>query len=650
MHAALDDPAVTEMVCMKSAQVAWTDGVILNYIGKRIDIAPCPMIILFSKAGAAKQFNSEKFEPMVESTPALAAKIPIEKHRHKDNRWEYKGFPGGFLKFVGSNSPDSVKMTPAPVVVVEEPDDTNSNVKDQGDTITLLRERTKSYRRRKLVFGGTPTVEGFSKIEAAFKGSDQRKFFVACPHCEEPQTLEWEGIRWEDNAEEEHEVFGRANLESVRYCCTHCGSLWTDAEKNLAVRVAEERGHGWKATQPYKGVVGFHINEVYSPFPGSRMAELVKKFLTAQHALVVHGDDTKMRSFRNNTEGLPYAHKSTVPAGTDLAVRAERYAEFTVPDGGFLLTAGVDVQHDRLAVVIRAWGRGEESWLVYWGELYGSTLIAGEGAWADLDKLLTRDFPHACGSALQISAASIDGSDGNRTEVVQSYVRARRHRRYMAIKGASEKTDDKKEIYSAPRRPDLNKRNKPMRGSVETHIVGTHRAKDLILESRLQLTGSGPGRMHWYAGVRADYWEQLTSEVKIPGKVNRAKKVWDKKAGARNEALDCEVYALHAARALKTHLMHEAHWAALEQRIRQRTLLDPVVDDAHVLSETQDETDAMVDAGTAEAENVPVQAPAADEAALPELPRVAVPPPTAPIRKKKARRGGGGGGFVNNWR
>ncbi|WP_331253179.1 phage terminase large subunit family protein [Burkholderia cepacia] len=71
MHDALDDPTVQKVVCMKSAQVAWTDGVLLNYIGKRIDVAPCPMVVMFPKEKTAKKFNLEKFEPMVEVTPRL---------------------------------------------------------------------------------------------------------------------------------------------------------------------------------------------------------------------------------------------------------------------------------------------------------------------------------------------------------------------------------------------------------------------------------------------------------------------------------------------------------------------------------------------------------------------------------------------------
>ena len=567
MHAAMDDPAVRKVVCMKSAQVAWTDGALLNYLLRRIDIDPCPIIVMFPKEQAAKEFNAEKFEPACEVTSRLASKIPVGAKRDKDQRWAFKAFPGGFLKLVGSNSPSSVKSTPAPVVCVEEPDDCNENVREQGDTITLLEERTKTFVRAKVIFGGTPTIEGFSRIEASYKASDQRKFWVPCPHCDEPQVLAWEHVQWQHKSDVAHEVYGYAQPETARYCCPHCSALWSDAEKNRAVRNGE-----WRATQAFAGIAGFYINELYSPFPGSRLALLVEKNLTALHALGT-GDDTKMRSFRNNTEGLPYTFKTDVPEAGDIRERAEDYPELTVPAGGLLLTAGVDVQHDRLAVVIRAWGRGEESWLVYWGELFGSTLVPGLGAWQDLDALLLQEFRHQTGAVLRLSAVSIDGSDGNRTEIVNAYVRPRRHHRYMTIKGASETTDDRKEIFSSPKKVDVGRKQKPARHGLDTFIVGTTRAKDLILDTRVKLKGSGPGAMHWYRAVRPDYWDQLVSEVKAPSKLNRNRKVWQKKAGVRNEALDCEVYALHAARACKTNLMHEAHWNAIERSLRQRTLL-----------------------------------------------------------------------------
>lgn len=626
MHAALDDPAVSKVVAMKSAQVAWTDGVLLNYIGKRIDIDPCPMIVMFAKDQAAREFNAEKFTPMVEVTPRLAVKIPIHKSRDRDNRAEFKAFPGGFLKFVGSNSPSSVKSTPAPVVCVEEPDDCNENVRDQGDTITLLEERAKSYKRSKVIFGGTPTIEGVSRTEAAYRGSDQRKFFVPCHHCGEEHVLAWENVRWVEDPDFSHEVFGHVRPETAAYCCPHCGGLWSDAEKNRNVRRMTCR-----ATAPFYGVAGFYINELYSPFPGSTLQKLLTKYLTAKHALA-QGDDTKMRSFRNNTEGLPYTYASDLPAESVLKDRAEQYDEFTVPAGGMVLTAGLDVQHDRVAVIIRAWGRGEESWLIYWGEIHGQTVVAEQGVWPFVDELLGRTFKHDCGTGLQIRAFTIDSSDGQTSDAVYQFVRARIRRGAMAGKGASD--DNGREIFTPPKLSvDANRQNsKAHKYGLRPFIVGTQRAKDLILgfdagAGRLKLTGQGPGRMHWYAAVRGDYYEQLLAEVKVPHRTIRGKKVWQKKAGVRNEALDCEVYALHAARSLKLNLWKESAWAALDAKIKQSELFCEV------------QTPALPD--TPPASEGDQGAPPEDGSAPPAVvPAAEAAPPAAVQKAKKAASSG----------
>ena len=626
MHAALDDPNVFKVASMKSAQIAWTDGVLNNYIGRRIDIDPCPMIIMFAKDKAAKEYNDEKFTPMVEATPRLAAKIPVTKKRDKDNRSEFKQFPGGFLKFVGSNSPSSVKSTPAPVVCIEEPDDCNDNVRDQGDTITLLEERTKTFARRKVVFGGTPTIEGVSRIEAAYKLSDQRKFFVPCHLCDEDHVLEWANVRWDDDPEQQHEVFGKAKPATAYYVCPHCGGVWNDTEKNRNVRLGQ-----WRATASFHGVAGFYINELYSPFPGSMLAKLAEKYLTAKHALD-QGDDTKMRAFVNNTEGLPYAYKTDMPDIAALKERAEDYAEFTAPAGGLILTAGVDVQHDRIAVVIRAWGRGEESWLVYWGEIYGQVVVPGQGAWVDLDALLSRRFQSAYGASLIIRAVTIDSSDGQTADAVYSFVRSRQARGFMAGKGGS--IGDAREIFSVPKPSvDADKKQKAYKYGLRPFIVGTERAKDLLLAhdagaGRIRLTGNGPGRVHWYKSVRPDYYEQITSEVKAPHRSIRNRKVWQKKSGVRNEALDCEVYALHAARSLKIHLLKNGFWDDLERQLRQAQIFDAVP--VEPLAQEASEEPA-----------VQTSAPAPQAVPQPAPKPPAPPPPPAPTRAQPLPRPGG---------
>lgn len=577
----INDRRIHKVACQKSAQIGWTDGVINNYVGYTIHMDPAPVGILFPRDQTAKDWNAEKFVPMVEATPVLAELVNV-KTRSGDNTQNRKKFPGGFLKVFGSNSTSGVKSTPLKRVLIEEPDDCNLNIKGQGDSIKLMEERKKSFHDGKAIVGGTPTIKGLSSIESEMELSDKRYFEVPCHHCGVAHALDWDNVSYKhDESMTPHPVYGTARPETARYMCPHCGGWWNDAEKNRNIRRAEEAGFGWRATAEFRGVAGFYLNELYSPFSDSRLERLVEKLLNAEHEFE-QGEAGALIAFWNSSLGLPYEYKGDTPEADELRLRALAYDEFTVPRGGLILTKGVDVQHDRLAVCIRAWGRGEESWLVYWGEVFGETQSVFDsegkavGAWADLDALLERDYLHASGGKLRISATSIDSSDGSRTEAVYTYVRARRSRNVMAIKGASEATDDKREIFSPPRTVDVGRKNKAAKFGLQVYIVGTTRAKDTIVENRLKLIGSGPGRIHWYAGVRPDYWQQITSEVKAPHRTVKHKKVWQKKSGVRNEGLDTEVYALHAARSRKTHLLKEAHWAAIEAQLCQRSLLaDP---------------------------------------------------------------------------
>ncbi|TFH84714.1 phage terminase large subunit family protein, partial [Billgrantia azerbaijanica] len=54
----------------------------------------------------------------------------------------------------------------------------------------------------------------------------------------------------------------------------------------------------------------------------------------------------------------------------------------------------------------------------------------------------------------------------------------------------------------------------------------------------------------------------------------RNKRIWQKKSGVPNEALDCEVYALHAARSCRTHVLKASDWDRLEATLTQTTLFE----------------------------------------------------------------------------
>lgn len=641
--AACGQKGVRRVVAQKPAQIAWTAGVVCTMMGYHAHWKPCVQVAMFPREKSAKDFDAEKFSPMVRATPALAKRIKL-KSRSDGNSATRKHYPGGLLKLVASNSPADVKSTSAKVRYVEEPDDTNKNVAGQGNSIALLRERGKSIRDNFELIGGTPTAKGASEVEKEMRTTDQRRFLVPCHHCGEAHEVEWAHVVIPgfdlspeqlaapdiDASYPAREVYGRARHEDAYYVCPHCGGIWSDDERiaNIRRAAAEAPHYGWHATAESPDP-GFYLNELQSVFDGSRVPILAEKYLRAQH-LMDQGDPAEMVAFWNATRGICWEYKGELPEEDELRQRAEKYAEWSVPTGGLVPLVAVDVQHDRLAVTVWVVGRGEEMWLAYWGELYGQTVVAHQGAWIELEQLLQRTVRHASGAQLTLAACGIDCSDGQTSDAAYAFVRKhdRPGRPVLALKGAAD-AEGRMEIWTPPKPIDPNhKSTKASRYGVQIHIVGTAKAKDLILGwategGRVRLAGAGPGRMHWYEGVRADFYEQLLSEIKVPSRKNPKRRAWKPRTDRRQEGLDCTVYALYLSRHLRLHLRRAAQWDLAELLLRQGALLLP--DEAPVQTSTPPADAAVtvekVGAGETAtvAAMVPPDALAAHEAAQAQL-------------------------------
>ncbi len=576
---------------VKAAQIGWT-YFLLGYILKRIANQPCPIMALFAKEADGKAFHDEKLVPTIRATPKLNSLIDTSTSRKSGNSWKNKNFPGGFFKIVGSGSPGNVKSTSSVgLAIIEEPDDTNDNVKDQGDAIGMLEERIKRYPGAKFLTGGTPTIKGLSKVEQRFERTEPYVLPVLCHDCGESHVLDFNNVSWLEDESIDHPVYGHALPETAVYVCPECGSVWDDYRRKENIRntvfsalEAGDKLAGWVGGDGFSKRIGFHeINELYSCLPGAGMEELVQSYLTAEH-LAAQGDEKQKIIFVNQKLGRGYEFKGEEADPDKLREVALDYPEFEIPKGGLIVTAGIDVQHDRLAVIIRAWGRGEESWLLYWGELIAehTTIDKKDAVWKALDQLMFTRIKNVQGWVTLISAISIDSGDGSSSDAVYHWVRTRSksHKKclIMAVKGSSSQQDP--EIFTTPRsvsvdhkRPD--KRTKADRHGVKVYIVGTNKGKDFI-SGQLMLEASGRGRFHFYKNVRDDYFDQVTSEVKAPHKSVKHRRVWQKKAGRRNEAFDCEDYALHAARAKRVHLMKNYQFDELESQLSQVDLFSDI--------------------------------------------------------------------------
>lgn len=602
----VNDPTVDETVAMTSAQIGKTE-LLLNAIGYFIDYDPCPIMLVQPSLELGEAFSTDRLAPMIRDTPSIRNKVKESKSREAGNTKFQKTFPGGHITISGANSPTSLRSRPIRVVLMDEV--SAYKVTAEGDPVKLAEKRTNNFWNRRIVKVSTPGLKGFCRIEKDFNRSDQRRFFVPCPHCETPHVFRWGNVVWPEGHPEE-----------ARLKCPTCEGLITNAQKNIAVaRCAplpdgskpigkDGQPLGWRATAPFTGVAGFHVWEIYSPW--RTIAEIVKDFLAAKD------DPSLLHVWVNTCLGETWEEGGDAVSDHDLISRCEPWPnDADVPERGLVLTAGVDVQTDRLEVETVAWAGGEESWSVDYRVIHGDPDIP-EGAqgspWTDLTNYIRKGWRHESGGQCVIEATCVDsGGTGTNTQAVYAYVKRHRGDRVFAIKGRG---GPGLPIVGNPQRKRAgNKTKRP----VDLYIIGTDQAKSVIYK-RLRITAPGPGYCHFPAGRSTEYFAQLTAEKGITKWVKGFPVLeWHKPPGARNEALDCRVYAFAAL------ILRAPQFDKVAFRMKQRAAM---------------QTRKPVEATEDEAE-----VPAAVDPAAPVEPEDA----RHPVRRRRSRSRGG---FVQGWR
>lgn len=146
--------------------------------------------------------------------------------------------------------------------------------------------------------------------------------------------------------------------------------------------------------------------------------------------LTVKGNPARESVVANTCFGVSYKQTGEFSDETIFLSRRENY-NAELPEGVLILTAGVDVQQNRLEFSIYGWGIEEECYGILRGVIYGSP--AEKGSWAQLDKILQKDFSFADGSKLKIARTFIDA--GFSTNNVYDFCRTRAGQGVFCIKG-----------------------------------------------------------------------------------------------------------------------------------------------------------------------------------------------------------------------
>lgn len=543
---------VEEVVFMKGAQIGGTECG-LNWLGYVIDVEPAPVMMVQPTTNTAKRFSKQRIAPMIEDSDVLSAKVKESRSRDSGNTTLMKDFDGGVLVVAGANSASDLRSMPVRYLFLDEVDAYPSDVDEEGDPVALAIKRTSTFARRKILKVSTPTLKDWSKIEAAYLASDRRLFEVPCPHCGHYQALRWSGIRWPE---------GRP--EAAAYVCEDCGAEIPEHHKTGMLAAGR-----WAAQAPGARAAGFHLSSLYSPLGWESWASLAVQFVAAK-AKADGGDISLLKAFVNTALAETWEDDGERVEKGELQQRAEPYPLRFVPQGGMRLTGAADVQGNRIEVKAKAWGPGEQSWVVDYQVFHGEPRDMLTGADTRLADWIATRYAHESGKTLAMSAVAID-SGGHHTQEVYAFSRARRFVaagedtvHVIAIKGQSVSG---KPVIGKPSDVDVNWKGAKLKRGAQVWPIGTDTAKGVIY-NRLRITAAGPGCLHFSHELPPEYYEQLTAE-RLVTKYHRgrAKLEWVKAAARRNEALDLEVYNLAAAFYAGIPLMTAAQWARLERAL-----------------------------------------------------------------------------------
>ena len=531
------------VVFMKAAQVGATEGG-NNWIGYVIHQAPGPMLAVQPTVELAKRNSRQRIDPLIEESAALRERVRPARSRDSGNTMLSKEFPGGILIMTGANSAVGLRSIPARYILLDEVDAYPASADEEGDPVTLAEARSLTFaHRRKVLLISTPTVKGFSRIEREYEASDQRRYFVPCPHCGHRQWLEFERLRWE-----------KGKPETAAYHCASCETPIAEHHKTAMLAAGD-------ADDPT--TIGFHVSALYSPPGWKSWADIARDKESAK------GSDEAERAFRNIVLGETWVETGEAPDWQRLYDRRERWAPGTVPNGGLFLTAGADVQKDRIEVDVWAWGRGLESWLIDHMVIEGGPERAEP--WAALDRLLGQVWPHEGGAHIGLAKLAID----TRYAELQVYGWARRVGLAQVAPVTGNKGFNQASPVSGPTHVDASDGGERLRRGVRRYgvAVSTFKAETYRFlrlerpteEERAEGKVYPPGTVHLPHWVEDEWLKQFVAEQLVTVRTRRgfARLEWQK-LRERNEALDCRVYARAAAWIAGADRFPERRWRRLE--------------------------------------------------------------------------------------
>lgn len=477
------------------------------------------MAFASSTGKEVKLMKTGKFDNVVSRSSILKNIVTDKNNKNfSNNADQTQMIDGSFLYWLNLNAASTLRGKTIKRLFLDEVSNVESDG-DEGNPLRLAEQRASTFTDGLVMVASTPKLKD-DLICNEYQLSDQRKYYVPCPHCEHEHELLWENVRfdWKNINGGRRAI---PDEETAAIHCPKCDKEITEAQRIRMVKLGK-----WVITNPdVKDVAGFHISRLYSPITTIR--RLVGEFAQAHF-------EFNLMSFYNNTLGLPWDDEMNAELDSVLLenLRDSSLNIQNIPDDVLAVTHGIDQQLDRLEVTTIGFSEKNVYVLDHRAFYAPDCTKPGAKAYTELDNFLNATLTTVSGRKVKVLGSFLDSSNGNATATIYRFAGARKN--VMAIKGSSSVTSD------------LFKQSRT--GGHELLMLNVNEGKNTI---RRLLNGAVsedreemPTQIHFTNDLPDDYFEQLTSE-ELKRKGDNL--YWVLKKGfKRNETLDCLNYALIA--------------------------------------------------------------------------------------------------------
>jgi len=398
-----------EIVVIKGTQLGFTE-VGVNSILCYMDLYPCPILMIMPTEPLARRFSMTKLTPSIQSIKNLNKKVKAAKTKNDGGGAFEKDFVGGMFSLGWSFSDSSTASFSAKVLILDDIDRFSVENSGEGDFIKTAKNRTDAMPGSKIYINSSPKSKATSRITPEFIGSDQRHYYVPCPHCT-PRDIEkqnkknmflFENENFKYQRDDEGDLLGDAYM-----ICPHCKEKILEKEKTWMMSL--DAGAKWIPHKEGRTKRGYRLPSFYSPIGWVSWNKLAMEHIEA-HMELKEGNNRLLKTFHNTR--LAKAWEDTIDAkeASELDGLKSIYKPWEIPMGGVaFLSMAVDVQLDHF-------------WVDVFVHQYGATSHSIRHqrveTWASVEEVMRMPYRDTKGGIYMVRSCAVD-SGYKRDEVYE---------------------------------------------------------------------------------------------------------------------------------------------------------------------------------------------------------------------------------------